>query len=256
MHTAGIGRSWPRRRLLVVVAAVLLVLLAYKPLLRGVYLLLVSESQDAVSHYRYAVIVFGDPVCFRMAGELIRSGQAGGVLIVQQNGRAVQAGAVPSLADVAAAQLTACGIQPQAIEVLSTEAATNQQLVRELDRWLKGRSAGPVAVVCPRYQTRYFRTVIDTAVAESRANSIHLYPVSPDSFNEDEWWSSSTGIKRVSASYLRLLHAWCCDEPVPGPSRWTAEQYELWLKNIKKTPARSGDLAGVEFVSPRHSSSR
>jgi hypothetical protein len=161
---------------------------------------------------------------FDAAAELARSGATTILVYRSRPDRLVRMGIVPAGDEMARLELLKRGVFGQDIEILVGESSNRSTIAAVLGKWLADHPDQSVTVLCDRFTSRTWKTVLRRAVEPARARQISIVPLSNRRYDETNWWRSKPGTMAIVNGYIGLaFHSWRSENEVNRSERTTAE---------------------------------
>lgn len=204
----GRRRRSRRRRLWPWALAVLITLGAGGYLLRHSILVGVARFLDVtepVESADYALVLSGVPsVRPFYAAALYRAGLAGAVLLTRPEPVSDSLdGIQPAEHELVPEILRHEGVFPIDIITIPGEMTSTLDEIRALKAFLAERPTARVTIVTSAFHTRRTRLIVRRTLDEA-ASRVRLLGVPSDSFRDDDWWLSKTGLTAVVGELLKL----------------------------------------------------
>jgi hypothetical protein len=86
-----------------------------------------------------------------------------------------------------------------------------------------------VIVLCNRFNSRQRRVVLDQIVGPEPAGRIHLVALADRRYDENDWWTTRTGVKDFFSGWLGLVYARLVGEPPRRAEPWDPDRYQSEL---------------------------
>lgn len=226
------GRAFWRKRWARRVLAILVCLLILYGL-RGPLLHLLGSglvAEDRIPE-RYSVWILGGDYCFKHAAEHHFSGRCDKLLMVERvQGRLQQLGVRETFTQTAQRRLKSHGIDWSLVTVINEPAVDEWDQARSLRAWLEVNPTSTVLILCPRFDSRRMRRILDEVLDASAAKRVCVQALPDRRFNEADWWKSKPGTMEVFNGYLSLAFAVWHGEDPKDSAIWDPDQYEKSLQ--------------------------
>ena len=198
------------------------------PILRGVGSYLVVDEPAAADD---VVLVGRSDGCYELAAHLYRSGSVAGILLLEHRPeRLERMGFLPTFTTLTRRELTAQGVPPSAITVLSGETHTDWDHARRLRDWLQRQPGHDLVILCERFDGRRLRYILDRVLGADYAGHVHLLALPQQPYDERDWWRNRLGIAHVFDCYVRLAYVRLWGEDRLEWHEWDPDDFKKRLR--------------------------
>ena len=223
-----------KRRIAALVLLAMTAALLHQPILHLAARPLVVEDEFNAMEY---VWVTKCDRCFDRAAELVRSGQARRVLIVEQDAtRLTKLGILPEWADVARRELDIRGVVAEQITVVRQAGTNPWHWARSAHQWTRSQEPLSLVVLCDRFHSRDQQLILRAKFSARQFHATSLLALPNRRFDETNWWRSRTGVKAFFAAHYSLVYDWAIGEPMETEWQWDPDLYEKALKERLAEP--------------------
>lgn len=212
--------SWRRRW--TIVAILLLAAWAFHArLLRGFAEgLIVDDRNEPAS----AVLILDGDRQFDSAAQLYRAGAKTVLVYRCRPDRLVRMGILLPGDELARRELLKRGVSNQDFEVLDCESSCRSRIAAALGQWLAEHPDQTVNVLCERFTSRTWQTVLRRAAEPALAGQVRIVALPNRQFDESNWWQSKPGTMAFLNNYISLGFFWWHTGPeVDGKERTRAD---------------------------------
>jgi hypothetical protein len=229
-NPTGCGHRNSRRmiRWIGLVTAVLACLwLARGPILRGLALGLVAEDDLPE---KAAVWLGGGEGSLEIAARFYREELSRVVLVARpEPDRLVQIGILPSWETIVQDELARRGVPRSAVQILGSHCRSEWDSARAFGAWLAQHPERNVILLCNRFNSRECLVVLEQTLAPGAAGRIHLIALADRRYDENDWWTTRTGVKDFFGGWLGLMYARLLGEPPRRAEPWDPDRYQSEL---------------------------
>ncbi len=206
--------------------------LAHAVILRGFAALLVADQLPP--QYDWVWIVDGPrsgDKRYDEANKAYRQDRSRRILLIEQYPlTAISLGAVDAYDVESRRALAARGVPGSSVTLLPGKAKDTWDSVHVLRRWLKERPDARLLVLCDRFQSRYYRHVLDAVLLQGDAARVSVRGLPSRYYDETDWWKSRRGVKACLFGCVELAYSYCFGETHPAYEAWDADEYEEKLR--------------------------
>jgi hypothetical protein len=197
------------------------------PILRGAAAGLVVED-DLPD--RAAAWLVGGEGAFDAAAGFYQEGRSPVILVARPGpDRLVRLGVLPAWETIVEGQLVQRGVPRRAVEFRGAPCRDEWDAARALGAWLAEHPRLDVILLCDRFESRARRVVLRRILGPGPAGRIHFMALPDCRYDENDWWTSRTGVKEFFNAWLGLLYARLVGEPPDRAEPWDPDRYESEL---------------------------
>ncbi len=218
------------RRRLAVAALVLLSGWAFRDsLLHGLAAGLIVDdrtqgAQSSEPALANTILILDGDRKFDAAAEMYRCGATRILVYHAPPERLEQMGIRPTADETSRRELSARGIPSHHLEILVGDSDNRSTVAAALGQWLAEHPGQRVSVLCDRFTSRTWKSVLQRTVEPVLIGQISVVPLTNRQFDETNWWRSKSGTMAILCGYIRLsFHAWRSAKELVRVERTRAE---------------------------------
>ena len=198
--------------------------LARGPILRGLALGLIVEDDLPE---KAAVWLGGGEGSLEIAALFHQEGLSRVVLVTRpEPDRLVQLGILPSWETIIQDQMARRGVPPRKVQFLGSHCRSEWDSARAFRAWSAQHSELRVIVLCNRFNSRERLVVLTQILGPEAVERIHLVALADRRYDENDWWTTRTGVKDFFNGWLGLLYARLLGEPPRRAEPWDPDRYQ------------------------------
>jgi hypothetical protein len=162
-------------------------------------------------------LIYDGDRCFVVAAKLVSSGTNDVFLPSGRRNRLVRIGVLLPNEEIGRRELLKRNIPEGHIDSIAVHGKIDCSTVATaLCDWAEDHPGRTIGILCDRFSSRKWRTILDRAPNLSAVKRIQVIPVSDRLFNETNWWQTKEGTMAFVNGFLRL--AFCYSHPDGEPS--------------------------------------
>jgi len=152
-----------------------------------------------------AVLIYDGDRCFVVAAKLVSSGTNDVILPSGRRNRLVRMGVLLPSEEIGRRELLKQNVPEGNIYSIAVHGKMDCSTVATaLCDWAEDHPGRTIGVLCDRFSSRKWRTILNRAPNLSAVKRIHVIPVPDRHFNETNWWQSKEGTMAFVNGILRL----------------------------------------------------